>query len=110
MSNTEQQPITQVTIEEFSDFLIRKNISTKCIRCDSKSLQISVQEPEPGKRFMRVVHSPIVDMENNVFPFYMRICSNCSSVEYYGAVLTYEDIQAQRERNKATADEVRDAK
>jgi len=112
MENDMHRSITELTLEEFSDFLTRKNIPSECQRCSSQALQISMQEIDPEQYFVRVIQSTIVRADERIFPFYMRICTNCSSVEHYSAVLVIEELRKHRnkESNKMTHDGDGDAK
>ena len=90
--------LTKITLEEFSDYLANKEISSKCLRCNKQALQINVQEGDSGSKFIRAIYSHIQGDEQSIFPFYMRTCSNCASVEYYSGTGVLSDIQ--KNRNK----------
>ncbi|MDO6685366.1 MULTISPECIES: hypothetical protein [unclassified Agarivorans] len=94
MSKYLERSLSEITLEDFSDYLANKNISRKCMRCGELSLQVSVQENDDANNYVRVIKHSLMNSDKVVFPTVFRICANCGSLEHYGAVSIIEFLEA----------------
>ena len=105
MSDSLMVAISKITIEEFSDFLSSKKISNNCRICGEPALKINVQSQPEKKHLVRVIEAPVYGDSGEVFPLLMRSCSNCFSIEQYGALLTLNHIEKTKKQEKNNAPE-----
>tara|TARA_R110001583_G_scaffold15059_2_gene62435 strand:- start:5569 stop:5922 length:354 start_codon:yes stop_codon:yes gene_type:complete len=100
MSENLLEKSSKITLEEFTDFLSRKNISNVCKNCGEPTLQINMKMLEDNKKAIRIIEGLVHPREEEViFPFLSRTCANCFFIESYGALLVLKDIEKNREIN-----------
>jgi hypothetical protein len=82
------EELSNVTLEEFSDFLSSKGISSKCKVCSEGQIVINLSVNAKKDTVVSLYEAPVVNVgiNNAAAQYFTAVCSNCFASTHFNAL------------------------